>query len=77
MNALLRKDAETILRKSIAAVQPDAAVKRALQDLHPGSGRVFLVSVGKAAWQMARAALDCLGDQVDSGVVISKCGYPF
>ncbi len=75
MNALLRKDAETILWKSIAAVQPDAAVKRALQDLHPGSGRVFLVSVGKAAWQMARAALDCLGDQVDSGVVISKYGH--
>lgn len=75
MNVLLRKDAETILRKSIAAVQPDAAVKRALQDLHPGSGRVFLVSVGKAAWQMARAALDCLGDQVDSGVVISKYGH--
>lgn len=75
MNVLLRKDAETILQKSIAAVQPDAAVKRALQDLHPGSGRVYLVSVGKAAWQMARTALDCLGDRVDNGVVISKYGH--
>lgn len=75
MNALLRKDAETILRQSIAAVQPDAAVKRALRDLNPGSGRVLLVSVGKAAWQMARAALDCLGSRVDGGVVISKYGH--
>ena len=74
MNQTLRTDAETILRRSLAAVQPDAAVRRALQDLHPGPGRVLLVAAGKAAWAMARAALTCLG-HVDGGIVITKYGH--
>ena len=74
MNQTLRTDAETILRRSLAAVQPDAAVRRALQDLHPGPGRVLLVVAGKAAWAMARAALTCLG-HVDGGIVITKYGH--
>ena len=71
MNQALRLDADAIVRASLAAVLPDAAVQRALRDYHPGKGRTLLVAVGKAAWQMAKAALDILG-QVDDGVVITK-----
>ena len=67
----LRTDAQQILTASLQAVQPDAAVRRALQDLSPSGGRILLVAAGKAAWQMARAALDCLG-RVDEGIVITK-----
>ncbi len=74
MNQKLRQDADTIIQKSIQAVLPDEAVRRALADFHPGSGRTLLVSVGKAAWQMARAAADTLG-QVDGGIVITKYGH--
>ena len=71
MNQALRRDADEIVRASLAAVLPDAAVKRALRDYRPGKGRTLLVAVGKAAWQMAKAALDTLG-KVDDGVVITK-----
>ena len=71
MDKLLRADADAILHASIAAVQPDEAVKRALtgQDF---PGRIVLVAAGKAAWQMAKAANDYLGDRIDSGIVITK-----
>ncbi|MBR1627672.1 MAG: glycerate kinase [Lachnospiraceae bacterium] len=68
----LRKDAEQIIRRSIDAVLPDVAVADALSDKDFGSGRVVLVSVGKAAWQMARAAYDTLGNRIDAGIVITK-----
>src|SRR5699024_6252512 len=61
MDRSLRKTADAIVRAGIEAVLPDAAVARALEQFDPGGGRVVLVAAGKAAWQMARAALDCLG----------------
>ena len=73
MTPHLRSEAETILHRSIAAVQPEAAVRRALSGFAP-VGRVYLVAVGKAAWAMAHAALGCLG-HVDGGVVITKYGH--
>lgn len=74
MNASLRKDADQIVRESIAAVLPDEAVRRTLKDYCPGAGKTLLVAAGKAAWQMAKAAVDTLG-QVDGGVVITKYGH--
>ena len=74
MNASLRKDADQIVRESISAVLPDEAVRRTLKDYRPGAGKTLLVAAGKAAWQMAKAAVDTLG-QVDGGVVITKYGH--
>ena len=74
MNQKLRTDAEDIARSAIEAVNPDEAVKRALADFAP-QGRVFLVAVGKAAWQMARAAVRDLPRPVDGGVVVTKYGH--
>ena len=74
MNQQLRKDADTIVRAAIGAVLPDEAVTRALNGkIFPG--RVILVAAGKAAWQMAKAAHDCLGDRIDSGIVITKYAH--
>lgn len=67
----LRSDAQTIIAASIQAVQPDAAVRRALQG-REFPGRVILAAAGKAAWQMAKAARDCLGERIDAGVVVTK-----
>lgn len=74
MNAALRKDADRIIRESLAAVLPDEAVRRTLKDYRPGRGRTLLISVGKAAWQMANAAAEALG-KLDGGVVITKYGH--
>lgn len=67
----MRQDADEIIRRAIAAVQPDAAVKNALRQ-KKWTGPVWVVAVGKAAWQMARAAWDALGDQIRGGIVITK-----
>ncbi len=72
MDKKLRHDADKIIAASIKAVLPDEAVRRALEDFEPGPGRTLLV--GKAAWQMAKAAVDALGD-VDGGVVVTKYGH--
>ena len=71
MDKLLRTHADAIVAASIKAVQPDEAVSRALSGMD-FPGRVLLVAAGKAAWQMAKAAHDCLGDRIDSGVVVTK-----
>ena len=55
MDNLLRARADAIVAAAIKAVQPDDAVSRALAGQH-FPGRVLLVSAGKAAWQMAKAA---------------------
>lgn len=71
MDQRLRNHANAIVSASISAVLPDEAVKRALQGKE-FPGRVLLVSAGKAGWQMAKAAYDCLGSRIDKGVVITK-----
>ena len=71
MNLTLRKDADAIIASSLNAVLPDEAVRRALKAFAPKGGRVLLVAAGKAAWQMAHAAVEVLG-RVDGGVVVTK-----
>ena len=73
MKEPLRQTADQIISASIQAVLPDAAVQRALRDFRP-EGRVVLVAAGKAAWQMAHAAVAVLG-RVEDGVVITKYGH--
>ena len=74
MNSTLRRDADAIIRSSLNAVLPDEAVRRALKAFAPRGGRVLLVAAGKAAWQMAHAAVEALG-RVDGGVVVTKYGH--
>ena len=80
-----RDHVDEVVEAVLRAVEPQAAVKRYLrregQTLQVGErtyglheGRVFLVSVGKAALPMARAAVDVLGDDLTAGVVVAKEG---
>jgi len=71
MNHRLREDAEKIVRGAIRAVCPDEAVRRALEHVEL-SGRIYLVAVGKAAWQMAAAAIKYLQKPVYEGIVVTK-----
>ena len=74
MDQILKAHADAIVASAIQAVKPDEAVSRALKGKE-FPGRVVLVAAGKAAWQMAKAASDCLGDRIDSGVVVTKYGH--
>ena len=71
MDTKLRSHAEQIVASAIGSVLPDEAVQRALRD-RKFPGLVYLVAAGKAAWQMAKAAYNCLGDRITDGIVITK-----
>ena len=70
----LRQQAKTIVSEAIAAVLPDEAVVRALEE-RDFPGEVILVAVGKAAWQMAKAAHTQLGSRISRGIVVTKYGH--
>ena len=74
MNQGLRLDAEKIARGAIAAVSPEAAVRRALAG-RGFSGKLYLVSVGKAGWKMAQVAASCLEQPIEKGIVVTKYGH--
>ena len=80
-----RKHIEQLMSAALAAADPAEAVRRFLRRedglLHVGDlkydlaqGRVYLVSVGKAAAPMAEEAIQVLGEDLHAAVVISKMG---
>lgn len=71
----LREEADYIIHTAIQAVLPDEAVRQALKAKEFGEGRIYMVAVGKAAWQMAQAASKCLGERIERGICISKYGH--
>jgi hydroxypyruvate reductase len=73
----LRRDAETILRSAIEAVEPERLVRQALEargDLPASTGRTWITGFGKAAAAMARGATAVLGDRIDGGVLVVPAG---
>ncbi len=74
MNQELRHDAKQIIDEAIASVRPDEAVRRALSNI-VFSEHVYIVSIGKAGWQMAKAAVDFLQENkisYEKGIVVTK-----
>lgn len=67
----LRNDAKQIYTYAIQRSLPDTAVKNCLTSMEL-SGNIVVISVGKAAWTMASAALEVLGDRIRSGLVLTK-----
>ncbi len=71
----LREDADTIIAQAIKKVLPDQAVEEALKEKEFGPGKIYIVAVGKAAWQMANTASRLLGDRLKHGVAVTKYGH--
>jgi glycerate-2-kinase len=73
--AALRADAGAILHAALAAVDPEAAVAKALE-ARDGSvpDGIRILAIGKAAGGMARAAVRALGDRVRDGRVVMPPG---
>ena len=71
----LREDAKFIYEQAIRRSLPDSAVNDALSQFEPPQGKLILVAIGKAAWQMANAAHNKLGKSIDCGIVITKHGH--
>ena len=70
----LRQDAMQIALTAIEASKPVSAVKKAVESMQL-CGDVYLVSVGKAAWQMAHTAVQSLKHPIKQGIVLTKYGH--
>lgn len=68
----LKNDGFQIINAAIESALPHSAVRKALGKETFSGGKLLLVSIGKAAWSMAKAASDMLGDKITDGVVITK-----
>lgn len=70
MQTSMHADARQMIDTAIQAVLPGPAVEKALRTLKPGPA--YVVAIGKAAWKMAKAAADVLGEDLIEGIVITK-----
>lgn len=74
MNQKLRYEAQQIIEYAIGKALPDRAVADALEKMNI-SGNIYLVAIGKAAWQMANAAVHYLNQPLAGGIVLTKYGH--
>lgn len=72
---MLRKDSLEIIKYAINAVMPNNSVEKALKKIKLNIGKTYVVSIGKAAWQMAKSAEIVLKDDIYDGIVITKYGH--
>lgn len=70
----MREEAGRIITGIIEKVLPGRAVKEALLR-YPGCGPVRVIALGKAAFEMAEAASEVLGETISCGLVITKYGH--
>lgn len=72
MNEIL-SDAKRILHTAIQASLPDEAVKKFIGGkTFAFEGRVIVIAIGKAAWNMAKAAAENIPHRIDTGIVLTK-----
>ena len=72
----LKEDARNIILQAIQASLPDEAVKKAICGKEfEFNGKVIVISIGKAAWNMAKAAADHISHKIDTGIVLTKYGH--
>ena len=73
--SVLCKDANYIINETLKAILPDKAVREAVKNMKLPAGKLYLVSIGKAGWQMAYSASLELGERLTEGIVITKYGH--
>ncbi len=71
----LHRDAHGMIDTALESAKPQSAVRRALTALPDDGKKLYLLAIGKAAWSMAKAAFDILGDRIIEGIVITKYGH--
>lgn len=70
----MRKDAELMIRKIIADVLPMKAVRKVLNEIELDKP-VYVIAIGKAAWEMANETFRILGDRIQEGIVVTKYNH--
>lgn len=70
----MRRDAETVIQKTIEDVLPMKAVREVLEEIAL-TKPVYVIAIGKAAWGMADEATRLLGSRIVEGIVVTKYGH--
>ncbi|EFC90102.1 Hydroxypyruvate reductase [Dethiosulfovibrio peptidovorans DSM 11002] len=70
----LRDDCLEIIRYSLEKNLPDQSTRETLQSMDL-KGPIVCLAVGKAAWTMANAASEVLGDRISRGLIVTKYGH--
>lgn len=72
----MKKDALDIISCAIRAADPYDSTKNILNELEKEvGGKLTIFSIGKAAVPMASAAQDVFGDEIKTGLLITKYGH--
>lgn len=72
----LKSQALYLVSQVIREALPGAAVKRALQSIEfDPAGQIYLVSVGKAGYEMGKSTCTLLGSRITAGMIITKYGH--
>jgi glycerate 2-kinase len=71
----LHRDAHGMIYEALESVKPQSAVRKALTALPDDCKSLYLLAIGKAAYSMAEAAAEILGDRIIEGIVITKYGH--
>ncbi len=70
----MRLDAQAVIARTIEDVLPMKAVRKVLQKIRLDKP-VYVIAIGKAAWEMADEAVKFLGDRLVEGIVVTKYGH--
>ncbi len=74
MNPKVRDRILQWFRAGLAAVEPQAVTRDALQKLDLGQGKIIVLAFGKAAVPMAAAAREVIGTRHHAGLLVTKQG---
>ncbi|MCL1994921.1 MAG: glycerate kinase [Defluviitaleaceae bacterium] len=73
-----KKQATQIIETIVKENMPQKSVEKALARYNfDVEGKIFVVAIGKAAWKMTKAAVDYLGNKIESGICITKYDHGF
>ena len=70
----LKEDALYVVKAAVAQTHPRQTMRIALDDLRLYGGRLRVIAIGSAAWDMAEAAEGILGNRIECGLVITPYG---
>lgn len=72
MNQAVRNRILHWFQEGLKSVDPAEVTRRALREFEPGSGRLIVLAIGKAAVPMAEIADEVFGESIHAGLVVTK-----
>jgi hydroxypyruvate reductase len=71
----IQADANAIIEHALKTAMPGPSVQKALQKMSFDTGKIAVLSIGKAAYAMAETAQKVLGERITAGICITKYGH--